>query len=169
MVQVAILHRGRLQCVGTTAELKAAHGTSYHLTVSRSPNGASSGELLDLAKQTVPDARLEAESTDEVALRLPQTAVGEFSALFTSIDTDVDRLGVLAYGLSIPTLQEVFMQITAEADQRDVCARRIELRSARALSPTCACAPRGAGRARRARRRHAKSGGPGGGPVADLL
>ena len=87
--RVAILHKGRLQCVGTTAELKETHGTSYHLTISRAADGASSGEMLALAKQSVPEAEIEAESPDEVALTLPQRSVGQFSALFTDLDKDV--------------------------------------------------------------------------------
>ena len=118
--RVAILHKGRLQCVGSTAELKENNGTAFHLTVSRAPSGGSSSELLALTHAHVPEASIQGEQPDEVRIRLPQQASAAFSGLFTELDASVERLGVNSYGLSIPTLQEVFLKITADADQRDV-------------------------------------------------
>ena len=36
--RVAILHKGRLQAVGSTSELKRQAGTSFHLTISQAPS-----------------------------------------------------------------------------------------------------------------------------------
>ena len=41
------------------------------------------------------------------------------------LDATSAAMGVTSYGLAIPTLQEVFLKITAAADARDGGARRV--------------------------------------------
>ena len=45
------------------------------------------------------------ESQPQVHLLLPHEASSAFTPLFTELDASTERLGVIAYGLSIPTLQ----------------------------------------------------------------
>mmetsp|Transcript_28624 Transcript_28624/g.87596 ORF Transcript_28624/g.87596 Transcript_28624/m.87596 type:complete len:1388 (+) Transcript_28624:205-4368(+) len=114
--RVAILHRGRLQAVGSSHELKRRNATSYHLTLGRRPDGATSDEMLALARRHADGASIASEAPDEVSLLLPHEASGAFTGLFMELDQSTELLGVVSYGLSIPTLQEVFLKITAEAD-----------------------------------------------------
>ena len=136
--RVAILHKGRLQAVGSTSELKRQAGTSFHLTISRaSADGGGGGggggapaasALLALAARHVGEgATIKAEAPHEVALSLPQAAAPRFAPLFDELDRSAARLGIASYGLAIPTLQEVFLKITADADARLVALEEAKL------------------------------------------
>ena len=114
-----MLHKGRLQAVGSNVQLKEANGTAYHLTMVRRTEGATAREMLAIAQKHVPEATIESDDPAEVSLLLPQKAAGAFSPLFLELDDSVATLGVQSYGLSIPTLQEVFLKITADADARE--------------------------------------------------
>ena len=164
--RVAILHRGRLQAVGTTAQLKRQTAGAFRLTLTRPrAGGAAAEEIVAAARAHVPGAVLLAEDETELALALPQAATASFGPLFTELDARAHELGVtscalathsnlghpcrsahrliprvfraalcttcrsvtclppcytglltMTDGLAIPTLQEVFLKITAQAD-----------------------------------------------------
>jgi hypothetical protein len=61
-----------------------------------------------------------------VSLLLPHDASSAFTPLFTELDASIHKLGVVSYGLSIPTLQEVFLKITAEAEAATVAANEAQ-------------------------------------------
>ncbi len=126
--RIAILHKGRLQAVGSTMQLKRQTAGAFRLTLTRPPppKGAPAADILRTAAAHVPDAALLAEDAVEVALALPQQSQQSFAALFTELDATSAAMGVTSYGLAIPTLQEVFLKITAAAD-----AREVELQEAR--------------------------------------
>ena len=62
----------------------------------------------------------------QVALLLPQQSSAQFASLFTELDDQIEALGVVSYGLSIPTLQEVFLKITADAEEANVAAMEVK-------------------------------------------
>jgi ATP-binding cassette subfamily A (ABC1) protein 3 len=64
--RVAILHKGRLQAVGSSHELKRKNATAYRLTLGRRTDGASADELLALARRHAEGATVESETLDEV-------------------------------------------------------------------------------------------------------
>ena len=82
----------------------------------------AAARLLVLTCEHVSEASIEQESVEEVTIRLPLHSSGAFSALFGAVDASAHGLGVSSYGLSVPSLQEVFLKITADANQADADA-----------------------------------------------
>lgn len=75
---------------------------------------AAADGLMQLVKQHVPSAQLLSAAGSEVAVRLPKEEAACFPAALRALDAASDQLGVSSYGLSVTTLEEVFLAI---ADQ----------------------------------------------------
>ncbi|XP_054608194.2 phospholipid-transporting ATPase ABCA1 isoform X2 [Nothobranchius furzeri] len=72
--------------------------------------------LLALVQQHIPGARLVEESRREAVINLPQTAAkdGSLAIFLSKLDQKLPDLGLLSYGLSDSTLEEIFLQVAEE-------------------------------------------------------
>jgi len=55
-----------------------------------------------------------AEVSSEVTFMIPQFLSYKFTTFFDSFDRDLESIGVRSYGISVPTLENVFLQVTNE-------------------------------------------------------
>jgi ATP-binding cassette subfamily A (ABC1) protein 3 len=117
--RIAIMAKGKLFCVGSSLFLKSRFGIGYTLTISldlRRSNPAhpssASEDLKDLVCSSVNDAELFAVSAGEVSFTLPFASSHQFSKLFDVLEKDRRKLGVGSFGVSVTTLEEVFMKIS---------------------------------------------------------
>uniref|UniRef100_A0A8C8JD93 ATP binding cassette subfamily A member 5 n=1 Tax=Oncorhynchus tshawytscha TaxID=74940 RepID=A0A8C8JD93_ONCTS len=115
----AVISQGQLKCVGSSLYLKTKCGVGYHLRMSIGGRCEVDG-VTSLVKHHVPKAQLsrqqEAESVVLCLLYLDFT----LSGLFSELDCRPD-LGIINYGVSMTTLEDVFLRLEAEAevDQAD--------------------------------------------------
>uniref|UniRef100_A0A665WMZ0 Cholesterol transporter ABCA5 n=1 Tax=Echeneis naucrates TaxID=173247 RepID=A0A665WMZ0_ECHNA len=122
----AVISQGQLKCVGSSLYLKTKCGVGYHLRMSIN-NGCEAEKITSLVKQHVPKAKLSRQHEAELTFTLPfesmDTFPGEISlytCLFSHLDCQPD-LGIINYGVSMTTLEDVFLRLEAEAevDQAD--------------------------------------------------
>ncbi|KAH6618153.1 hypothetical protein B0J18DRAFT_483337 [Chaetomium sp. MPI-SDFR-AT-0129] len=111
---IAVLSRGRLRAVGTSAELKGRFGGGYRIWVNRLNHDNNnnidrdSGEIPEIQDE-IPKGvrtRMEGEETVYVADSSDQAA-GVIRALETA--------GISDYRVSGPTMEDVFLQLAEEA------------------------------------------------------
>ena len=122
--RVAILHRGRLQAVGTTAQLKRQTAGAFRLTLTRPrAGGAAAEEIVAAARAHVPGAVLLAEDETELALALPQAATASFGPLFTELDARAHELGVTSCALA--THSNLGQSVCTSADPPSVSRRAL--------------------------------------------
>eukprot|EP00850_Spirogloea_muscicola_P017011 SM000142S00525 [mRNA] locus=s142:89468:101029:- [translate_table: standard] len=114
--QIAILANGRLRCCGTSLFLKARYGVGYNLTITRADTDCQEKRVQSLVLQHVPEARLLNMSGGEMAYQLPMAAKGRFAGLFEELESRSGELHVGAFGASVTTLEEVFLQLTGLYD-----------------------------------------------------
>uniref|UniRef100_A0A665WRT0 ATP binding cassette subfamily A member 5 n=1 Tax=Echeneis naucrates TaxID=173247 RepID=A0A665WRT0_ECHNA len=109
----AVISQGQLKCVGSSLYLKTKCGVGYHLRMSIN-NGCEAEKITSLVKQHVPKAKLSRQHEAELTFTLP------FESLFSHLDCQPD-LGIINYGVSMTTLEDVFLRLEAEAevDQAD--------------------------------------------------
>ncbi len=62
-----------------------------------------------------------------VAFQLPMSQMNNFEALFDALDAEKRQLGVQTYGVSITTMEEVFLRVAHLGD--DVMAPRNSLKN----------------------------------------
>ncbi|XP_077973323.1 cholesterol transporter ABCA5-like isoform X3 [Styela clava] len=111
----AILTCGKLRCVGSSLFLKNRFGCGYHLgVVSKSPEDAT--RIGSCVNTHIDDAQLQRSVGMEHVYTLPLNQVSKFSELFADFDKRQDELNIQSYGVSMTTLEEVFLKIGEDDD-----------------------------------------------------
>ncbi len=82
--------------------------------------------IVDLVRQHVPASSLSTRGGTELAFKLPRDETNSFAALLTALEERKAELGVLSCGLSVTTLEEVFLKVSsgssAALDQKQAAA-----------------------------------------------
>nr|XP_054923491.1 ABC-type organic anion transporter ABCA8-like isoform X1 [Dermacentor andersoni] len=108
----AILCKGKLRCAGTSLFLKNRFGIGYHLTmvVDQRTDKAHIGQLV---QQFVPSATVYRSTGTELAFILPMDSTYNFANLFAAVEEAIAEgtMGVRSYGISMTTLEEVFLKM----------------------------------------------------------
>lgn len=119
----AVVSRGRLRCCGSSLFLKNKFGIGYHLTLVLDANARETG-ITKLVKQHVPKAERARRHGRELSYILPHDAVDFFAPLFSDIESEIitktQRLGICSYGVSMTTLEEVFLHLETQREEEDV-------------------------------------------------
>lgn len=142
--RIAIMSQGKLQVAGSSLFLKSKFGVGYHLTVAANPSTTPS-RLLEVIRSHVPLVELETSASatsDEGAAEgkagdaedegspirehdftLPLESVSHFSEMFADLDARKAELGIDSYGISITSLEEVFLRLNEEAEAEAALAK----------------------------------------------
>ncbi|KAM9426684.1 cholesterol transporter ABCA5 [Pholidichthys leucotaenia] len=115
----AVISQGQLRCIGSSLYLKTKCGVGYHLRMSVSES-CDAETITSLVKQHVPKAKLSRQHEAELTFTLPFESVDTFPGLFSEFDSQ-PKLGITNYGVSMTTLEDVFLRLEAKAevDQAD--------------------------------------------------
>jgi ATP-binding cassette, subfamily A (ABC1), member 3 len=114
--RIGIMNEGELTCLGTPLYLKNKYGTGYTLTaVKKSGIDSDTKELENYIKEKLgPDVIKSSDISNEVNFQIPTALSSKFGAFFQEFDKDLDSLGVRSYGISVPTMEDVFLRVTKE-------------------------------------------------------
>uniref|UniRef100_A0AAQ5YUU6 Cholesterol transporter ABCA5 n=1 Tax=Amphiprion ocellaris TaxID=80972 RepID=A0AAQ5YUU6_AMPOC len=117
----AVISQGQLKCVGSSLYLKTKCGVGYHLRMSIN-EGCEAEKITSLVKHHVPKAKLARQHEAELTYTLPFESMDTFPGLFSELDGQ-PNLGIINYGVSMTTLEDVFLRLEAEAevDQAGEC------------------------------------------------
>uniref|UniRef100_A0A8C4MSS9 Cholesterol transporter ABCA5 n=1 Tax=Equus asinus TaxID=9793 RepID=A0A8C4MSS9_EQUAS len=115
----AVISQGMLKCVGSSIFLKSKWGIGYRLSMYIDRYCAMES-LSSLVKQHIPGATLLQQNDQQLVYSLPFKDMDKFSGLFSDLDIH-SNLGVISYGVSMTTLEDVFLklEVEAEIDQAD--------------------------------------------------
>ncbi|XP_013358666.1 PREDICTED: ATP-binding cassette sub-family A member 8-A-like isoform X1 [Chinchilla lanigera] len=108
------LSKGKLKCVGSSLFLKKKWGIGYHLSLQLSETCVHE-RITSLVKQHIPDAKLSAESEGKLMYTLPLERTNKFPDLCRDLESCPD-LGIENYGVSMTTLNEVFLKLEGKSD-----------------------------------------------------
>ncbi|KAL4325993.1 hypothetical protein GQ457_11G008730 [Hibiscus cannabinus] len=122
--RIAIMADGSLKCCGSSLFLKHQYGVGYTLTLVKSAPTASIAA--DIVYRYVPSATCVSEVGTEISFKLPLASSSVFESMFreiescigrpvsnseTSISEDKNYFGIESYGISVTTLEEVFLRV----------------------------------------------------------
>ncbi|XP_057718264.1 ABC transporter A family member 1 isoform X1 [Arachis stenosperma] len=122
--RIAIMANGSLKCCGSSLFLKHHYGVGYTLTLVKSAPTASIAS--DIVYRHVPSATCVSEVGTEISFRLPLASSSAFEGMFREIEGcmkkpllnmeisgsgNEDSLGIESYGISVTTLEEVFLRV----------------------------------------------------------
>ncbi|KAK9808280.1 hypothetical protein WJX73_007025 [Symbiochloris irregularis] len=112
--RVGIMHAGRLACIASPTRLKALYGRGYLLEV----HCHDSHEAMQAVAQFVSSALGGMESEERRFGRLKFVLPSKRQTLaqvFRSMEGEKSRLKIVAYGVSMPTLEQVFLAVIGES------------------------------------------------------
>ena len=66
--------------------------------------------ILEVIKTHVPEVQLESNVGAELSYVLPKEQSAKFEQLFTDLEQNQDSLGIGSFGVSVTTLEEVFLK-----------------------------------------------------------
>ncbi|XP_045155422.1 ABC-type organic anion transporter ABCA8 [Echinops telfairi] len=114
------LSKGKLKCAGSSLFLKKKWGIGYHLSLQVNEMCVRE-KVTAFIKQHIPDAKLSAESGGKLTYTLPLERTNKFPELYRALDSSPD-LGIEDYGVSMTTLNEVFLKLEGKSaiDESDV-------------------------------------------------
>ncbi|XP_022152229.1 ABC transporter A family member 1 isoform X2 [Momordica charantia] len=128
--RIAIMANGSLKCCGSSLFLKHQYGVGYTLTLVKSAPTVS--VAADIIYRHIPSAVCVSEVGTEISFKLPITSSSSFESMFreienymrrsvsnsemncssgTSAGDEKDHLGIESYGISVTTLEEVFLRV----------------------------------------------------------
>lgn len=108
--RIAIMGNGELKCCGSSYFLKKKFGIGYHLICVKSTK-TDSEKITSLLRKYVPDAKIENDIGSELSYQLSDVCSDIFQEMFAELEDNMKSLGVESYGVSLTTLEEVFMKV----------------------------------------------------------
>lgn len=116
--RIAIMSQGQLKCVGSSVFLKNKFGVGYNLIVSKN-NSDTNDKIKDFISQVIPESIQLSSVSREELFQLPLSTIDKFQELFEKMDSNLNELDIESYGISITTLEEVFLKIAQDSHQLD--------------------------------------------------
>eukprot|EP01065_Artemidia_motanka_P007606 TRINITY_DN137_c0_g2_i1.p1 TRINITY_DN137_c0_g2~~TRINITY_DN137_c0_g2_i1.p1 ORF type:complete len:1909 (+),score=587.90 TRINITY_DN137_c0_g2_i1:349-5727(+) len=130
--RIAIMHHGKLYCCGSSLFLKSRLGAGYcikldMMQVGRDEKEGQLGTVASLesvmkdsvrscdgVKDTADEIECLSAAGSEVVFLLPLRSVPAFPTLFEALESRRDELGIRGFGVSVTTLEEIFIRIAHE-------------------------------------------------------
>ncbi|XP_060587751.1 cholesterol transporter ABCA5-like isoform X2 [Ruditapes philippinarum] len=113
----AIVSKGTLRCCGSSLFLKNRFGLGYHLNMVVEPD-CDTQKVSNLVSGIVSGSEINRVHGKELDITLPYDGVSKFSELFSTLENPSTgkSLGVKNFGVSMTTLEEVFLKLEEEID-----------------------------------------------------
>ncbi|XP_037714104.1 ATP-binding cassette sub-family A member 3-like [Drosophila subpulchrella] len=113
--RIAIMCDGKLECLGTSFFLKKQYGSGYRLICVKGENCATN-KVTALLNRFIPGLQPVCNIGAELSYQLPDQDSPKFEEMFSQLEDNSEKLHLNGYGVSITSLEEVFMKVGAEKD-----------------------------------------------------
>ncbi|KAG2981889.1 hypothetical protein PC119_g20919 [Phytophthora cactorum] len=90
------------------------------------PDGSCDAQLVEgFLKKYVPGVKCLSSSGSELVFQLPTASSEAFPSMLEQLDVEMNALGVQQYGISVTTLEEVFLRISQDHEEEEHGADRL--------------------------------------------
>ncbi|CAH0549211.1 unnamed protein product [Brassicogethes aeneus] len=111
--RIAIMSRGVLKCCGSSFFLKKKFGAGYHLILDKSEN-CDVQKVTDLLRNHIPEIEVHSNVGSELTYLLDEDEAPKFEEMLKDLEEHQEELGVNGYGISMTTLEEVFLKVGSD-------------------------------------------------------
>ncbi|CAF4058228.1 unnamed protein product, partial [Adineta steineri] len=116
--RIAIMTSGRLQANGTPDFLKSQIEFEYRLFIDKQETYPNERVTVFIQKY-LPNIVLERESSSEMVFGIRRNESKKIGRLVHALDEEKLNIGVENYGLSMTTIEEVFLKLIREAEEQE--------------------------------------------------
>ncbi|CAF4744310.1 unnamed protein product [Rotaria sp. Silwood1] len=117
--RIAIMSHGQLQASGTPDFLKKQTEYEYRLFIDKQ-DMCNTDNIAQFIRQRVQTAVLERETSSELVFGIKRGATQHIGRLIRSLDEQSQQLPINGYGLSMTTIEEVFLRLIKEEEQTKI-------------------------------------------------
>ena len=118
--RISIMSEGSLRCSGSSLFLKKEFGVGYNIVLEKNSSGRADDVAIGtLVKKYVSSAETLSSVGMEISYQLPLESSAQFPEMLSELDTKLESLGLISYGISVTTLEEVFLTIARGALKGD--------------------------------------------------
>ena len=118
--RIAVMADGKVKCCGSPLFLKRQYGVGYTFVVSLDIDVQNVADVKkrinSIVTEGISGAEMLADAGAEITFRLPFEETESFPAVFQKLDQFKDALSINTYGISVTTLEEVFLKIGQMAE-----------------------------------------------------
>lgn len=107
--RIAIMAEGELKAVGSSFFLKKRFGVGYRLICVKD-EACDARNLKELLRKYIPDIEIDTDIGTELSFVLNENYTSMFQNMLEDLEENTDRLGIKNYGISLTTLEEVFLK-----------------------------------------------------------
>ncbi|EAR97153.2 ABC transporter family protein (macronuclear) [Tetrahymena thermophila SB210] len=122
--RIGIMADGQIVCLGRPLFLKNKFGTGYNLTLVKKNPTDSSQPIKEFVKQYIQDVKILSDVSAEVCFQLQNEQISSFPELFKNLDSQLDALNIQSYGISITTLEEVFLRVAHLKEEKKLLEKK---------------------------------------------
>ncbi|XP_063703816.1 phospholipid-transporting ATPase ABCA3-like [Culicoides brevitarsis] len=108
--RIAILNEGNLECVGSSFYLKKKYATGYRLICVKRC-GCDATFVTALLRKYIPEIEVETDIGTELTYVLNEFYTSMFRQIFEDLENNMDSLSIASFGVSLSTLEDVFMKV----------------------------------------------------------
>lgn len=109
--RIGIMVDGKMITCGSSMFLKKRYGIGYNLTIIKEDSVIPTDNILNFVSSHIKGVETGLIAGEEVELRLPFSECSKFKAMFLEMDQSLEKLGIKSYGISITTLEDVFIKV----------------------------------------------------------
>ena len=125
--RIGIMSEGKLIECGSSSFLKMKHRVGYQLTIIKKNSQTSSEEIEELVKNKVESSEKISEISTEIKFQLPTNMSDKFESLFEELESNSDHYSIQSFGISLNTLEEVFLKVAVGLNTRNTTENRENL------------------------------------------
>ncbi|XP_053679934.1 phospholipid-transporting ATPase ABCA3-like [Anopheles nili] len=112
--RIAIMAEGELKACGSSFFLKKRFGVGYRLICVKGPN-CDRAQLTGLLRKHIPSINIDTDIGSELSYVLNENYTAVFQNLLCDLEDNVEQCGITSYGISLTTLEEVFLRVGSDS------------------------------------------------------
>jgi ATP-binding cassette, subfamily A (ABC1), member 3 len=108
--RIAIMNHGEVKCCGSPLYLKNTFGSGYRLTLSKKQEIFKLESFKQILDSTINDYKIETNIAAEMCILIPFESSNKLPNILNNIEKSKQEMGIDGYGISSPTIEEVFIK-----------------------------------------------------------
>ena len=117
--RIGIMTHGQITCLGRSLFLKNRFGVGYRLSMVKKNKGSNTAVGPFLQEHLGEEVAKLSEIASEITYQIPKELSHKFKDFFEQFDGKLDELDIQSYGISVTTLEEVFLNIGSRTYKED--------------------------------------------------
>lgn len=109
--RIALMNHGEVKCCGSPLFLKDKFGSGYRLTLTKDIDNFNQAELENLVRSALgQEPVIQSNVARELCLSIPNDCNSKLPNLLQFIEHNKHKIGIINYGVSSSTVEEVFLK-----------------------------------------------------------